>query len=1176
MTVAVNVTDATVTGVTISPLSATIVLGKTFQFRAMATYTDGSVKDVTASAAWSSVTTTVAAIGATTGLADTTGKVVGSSLITATYGSFTPNTTLFVKNNLVSIAIDEGSVAVDAGKPQQFHATGTYDTGTADVTALVTWSSSATTVAKVDGSGKATTFVPGTTNVKASFTSAAGTTNSPVVVLTVNPPALDSITVTPLNPTITLVSGSTQTINFTATGNLSDGSTVDLTSTALWTSGTAATAANPVAGVATIAAGVAPTVLVPATTIITAGSGGKNGTATLTVLADTVAPVVTLTSPTNGAELRNKALTVTGTIDDKVLDLVNVPVIILNGATIPLTVNPVTGAFSQGVMLTAGRNTLVVKATDKAGNTGSSGTKEVTVNTNKPGVVITSPLDGEMTRTQSVTISGTVTGSTSVTLNVNGATSTPTVTAGAWSATVTLPEGSNIINASAFAPGGISPTDPDFLGTAGARTIIVDTTAPVITVTSPAAGSTVNTAGVAVTGTVNDLSVSWVMLILNNGMPIVVPVSGGTFSQNITLVPPGPTNTTGSNTFIVMATDAIGNTSSTGTMTVYYDNTKPRVTVTAPLNNKMTNLAGVTVIGSTDEFLGTGNIYLNGAALPLTIAPDGSFNQTVALSTANGGANTIEVRVRDVASNTGTSGVIRVTLDTLDPDLTVDLTDPTESITIMVSSNEALTGLPTVTINPGAVSVVMTRIQTNTWVGTYGSASSAIAPNDYSVAISGTDKAGNITTKTAAFSKRSISPDGVTPATVTNSSTTVNVETNGPVTGADFSVTSHLGDPSGNAGRPSGSSVLGAMVELNGSSELQNNLSRIYIEVKYNLSEMPANTDPATLKFYYFDLTTVSWTQILPPNAGVDTARQVVWAYLTHMSTYGIFGSAASTSGPAAPVAPISNIVGPPPAAPIVGPEVTLQGLTGTRPVINAQGVVVSAGIVSTADKQASLTIPAGAKLTSSTGAALNTFTCSTVASVPTAPASNIVVAAYDFGPDGAKFSPSITLTLNFNAANLPKGVSPADLQIGFWDGSKWVILEGSSVNTATGQISAPVTHFTNYAIIGKAAPAPTTAPPVVSPTTAATSTTTAVVVPTTKPTTPSTAVVPTTPATTTATTSKPVVTTPSSQTVTTTSQTEQTGNSTSWPAVIIGIVAAIVILGLVVWLLTRRKAKTS
>ena len=123
---------------------------------------------------------------------------------------------------------------------------------------------------QANGSGttytQAQTFTMGTANVTlyAVWTSTATVT-------------LSSITVTPANPTI--APGLTQ--QFTATGNYSDGSTQDITNTAIWSSSTTSVA---VISNATGSNGLA-TAVAAGTSTITATSGSIPGSTTLTISA---------------------------------------------------------------------------------------------------------------------------------------------------------------------------------------------------------------------------------------------------------------------------------------------------------------------------------------------------------------------------------------------------------------------------------------------------------------------------------------------------------------------------------------------------------------------------------------------------------------------------------------------------------------------------------------------------------------------------------------------------------------------------------------------------------------------------------------------------------------------------------------------------------------------------
>ena len=131
-----------------------------------------------------------------------------------------------------------------------------------------------TSVATISTTGLATGVATGTSGISASDGNIVGSTT---LTVTAAPPILVSITVIPANPSVA-VGGIVQ---FIAIGNYSNGTTQDLTATALWTTSSAPTATvSNVTTTAGQATGVAS-----GTATITAASGAISGSTTLTVTA---------------------------------------------------------------------------------------------------------------------------------------------------------------------------------------------------------------------------------------------------------------------------------------------------------------------------------------------------------------------------------------------------------------------------------------------------------------------------------------------------------------------------------------------------------------------------------------------------------------------------------------------------------------------------------------------------------------------------------------------------------------------------------------------------------------------------------------------------------------------------------------------------------------------------
>ena len=92
---------ATLQSVSVTPASPAITVGATQQFKAAGDYSDGSSKDLTASATWTSKTTSAATVNAS-GLA--TAVAAGSSVIQATSGGVSGSTTLTVNAPVTSFS----------------------------------------------------------------------------------------------------------------------------------------------------------------------------------------------------------------------------------------------------------------------------------------------------------------------------------------------------------------------------------------------------------------------------------------------------------------------------------------------------------------------------------------------------------------------------------------------------------------------------------------------------------------------------------------------------------------------------------------------------------------------------------------------------------------------------------------------------------------------------------------------------------------------------------------------------------------------------------------------------------------------------------------------------------------------------------------------------------------
>ena len=228
-----TVTDALLLSIDVTPVNDGVPAGRTLQFTATGKFTDTTTRDLTSEVAWTSSDTAIAQISnddGSHGLAK--GLARGDATITATLGDIVGSATFHVSDAvLTSIAVTPINPSVPLGLTQAFTATGTFtDNTTLDLTTEVTWASSDATVAQIsnaDDHGVATTLAKGTTDITATLGDVVGKTT-----LTVTDVALQSLAITPVNPSVPF----RLTQAFTATGTFSDKTTRDMTADVTWSS----------------------------------------------------------------------------------------------------------------------------------------------------------------------------------------------------------------------------------------------------------------------------------------------------------------------------------------------------------------------------------------------------------------------------------------------------------------------------------------------------------------------------------------------------------------------------------------------------------------------------------------------------------------------------------------------------------------------------------------------------------------------------------------------------------------------------------------------------------------------------------------------------------------------------------------------------------------------------
>ena len=207
------------------------------------------------------------------------------------------------------------------------------------------------------------------------------------------------------------------------------------------------------------------------------------------VVKETVAPVITIVSPTAGAYVANSKQPVVFNITDETggsgVDISTLVVkqdgtaVAAANITHTAIANGYSVTYTPSAALRDGSHTVTINCKDHDGNAAAEKSTTYTVDTVPPTLNVTSPADGLITAASSVTVAGTTNDATSspvvITISLNGTDqgTVPVGTGGTFSKVVTLKEGSNTII--------VKAKDAAGKESSVTRTVTLDTSVPKIT-----------------------------------------------------------------------------------------------------------------------------------------------------------------------------------------------------------------------------------------------------------------------------------------------------------------------------------------------------------------------------------------------------------------------------------------------------------------------------------------------------------------------------------------------------------------------------------------------------------------------------------------------------------------------------------------------------------------------
>jgi hypothetical protein len=352
-------------------------------------------------------------------------------------------------------------------------------------------------------------------------------------------------------------------------------------------------------------------------TVRAVDEGDNIGTAIVNLTVDTMAPILSITTPKDGALVNTSQIRVEGRSEADAEVVLTRP----GRDDIVVDVGP-TGNFSFYVNLSEGENIMNFTASDLAGN---KKTLQVVVelDTTPPSLTITSPEEDLLTNKSYVEISGTTDGNGGSTVTINGLPMDLDAN-GTFSQVFQLADGSYTFKVVARDDAGNSVM--------AVRNVKVDTTPPGLEVTVPEDNFLTNSPFVSIVGSAESQNVTIGEL---EAEPYAGTQDGWwDFDELYPLEE-------GTNEIVIMANDQAGNRVAK-TITVILDTVPPELSVTEPVDGTNTKDAQLTIVGTTEP---GATVRINGSVIPDT---DGSFSVPHSLVM---GKNTITISSTDGAGN---------------------------------------------------------------------------------------------------------------------------------------------------------------------------------------------------------------------------------------------------------------------------------------------------------------------------------------------------------------------------------------------------------------------------------------------------------------------------------------------------------------------------------------------
>ncbi len=480
--------------------------------------------------------------------------------------------------------------------------------------------------------------------------------------------------------------------------------------------------------------------------------GNSNQSTTRSFTIDTIAPSLSITSPSISANLSVSTISILGTASDT-----NSDTIIINNSIFGSNVGSYTSWNFTNSTIAEGTYSVLITANDTAGNT-QTATRTFTIDRTNPTVLSNSTTyPGSQTKAKAgdtITLRATLTDSTSgiqnATVNLgNVCTANTTLTLQSGS----LYTGSCTIKSSPTeGTNQLTVTVYDYAGNSNTTTTLsvsIDNTAPTITVSSPT-NTTYGSTSVQLNVTADETISKW-WYSLNSE-------SNTTFTPNTTFLA-----SEGSNNIVIYANDSTNNVASSQVFFTV-DTGAPTLSSvsTNDTDNKVKSTTGLQINITATDSSGVSTVIV-GNLTNITMSSIGSnkyqTNTTASAlgCTATDGSCVLKFYANDTVNNFATT-TLTLTVDDTSP--TISITSPTTNQNVS-SVRINITGTVTETNQGSASDVVVNNSIFGSNVGSFSSfnfTNTSMADGTYSIQITATDAVGNSNTATIRFSVDTTAP----------------------------------------------------------------------------------------------------------------------------------------------------------------------------------------------------------------------------------------------------------------------------------------------------------------------------------------------------------------------------------------------------------------------------------